>query len=151
MVEKLSYRFRDPERGELAVFRRELPPEEERDVAFVMRVAGLPGETVRIVPPHIVVNGKPLKHPGVFARISSGQGSYKGYVLARPSAGYRNLLLEPTDEIVLGEGEYFVVGDHSKLSADSRYWGAVRRENFFGRVTRILWPPDRIGQSMGPE
>ena len=59
------------------------------------------------------------------------------------------LLNEESDQVTLGENEYFVFGDNSGNSYDSRYWGSVPRENIFGRVTRVYWPFSRINALEG--
>ena len=55
------------------------------------------------------------------------------------------ILTKPTDQIMLVQDEYFVLGDNTVNSKDSRYWGPVPRDNIIGRVVKIYWPPGRIG------
>ncbi len=71
--------------------------------------------------------------------------------MAQKTFGYERALVESSDEVVLAEGEYFVAGDNSVMSNDSRYWGAVPRENIIGRAIRIWWPPGRAGESLGTQ
>lgn len=136
-IERLSYRFGKPKRGDIIVFRtagiESLPP----DSYFIQRVAGLPGENIRIDPPFLIVDGKRLKTPEIFNTISSEVNGYKGFQFG----GY---MTKATDQFTLGSDEYFVLGDNSPNSRDSRYWGAVPENNIIGRATRIYWPLKRI-------
>lgn len=102
-----------PRRGEVIVFR--FPKDPSKD--FVKRVIGLPGEEVEIVSgtPHI--DGVPLEEP---------------YLAAHDRSSMAPLLL--------GEGEYFVLGDNRRSSNDSRNWGALPEANILGKVWVVYWP-----------
>ncbi len=143
-AEKMTYRFREPRRGEIVVFRTDGIERLRAGQYFTFRVVGLPGERISIDPPHLVIDGKKVTDPPIFESIASGQGGYGGYVPSRQ--GY---LDTKGSEFVLGEDQYFVIGDDAVDAYDSRYWGAVPRENIIGRVTRIYWPLDRIGALEG--
>ena len=140
-VDRLSYRFGKPKRGDIVVFRTKgiesLPP----DTFYIKRVAGLPGERIRIEPPFLIVNDQKVTEPEIFRTISSESNGYVGFQLTGPIGG---LLTKPTDEVTLGPDEYFVLGDNTRNSRDSRYWGAVPERNIIGRATRIYWPFTRI-------
>ena len=105
-----------PRRGEVIVFR--FPRDPRKD--FVKRVIGLPGEEVEIVSgtPHI--NGVALEEPYLTTQDRSS--------------------LSP---LVLGDGEYFVLGDNRRSSNDSRNWGAVPEGNILGKVWVVYWPFDQ--------
>jgi len=149
LAERVSYRFRDPRRGEIAVFRTDgidtLPP----GTFYIMRIVGLPGETIRIDPPFLLVNDEKVVEPPIFEKISSGSDGYAGY--QRVSPFQPGLRRPPANEFVLGEDEYFVLGDNTRNSRDSRYWGAVPRKNIIGRATRVYWPFSRMGALDGRE
>jgi signal peptidase I len=146
-VDKLSYRFRSPRRCEIVVFHTD-------DISgirissqaryFVMRIVGLPGERVSIKPPYLCINGERVTDPPIFETIAHAEKGYFGYVLPHtfPAPQY---LGSETDSVQLGEDEYFVLGDNSRSSLDSRFWGPLRRHNIVGRVTKIYWPVDRMG------
>jgi signal peptidase I len=144
LVDKLTYKFRNPRRGEIVVFRTdniEPLPAEFRSKYFVKRVVGLPGEHVSIKPPHLYINDQKVIEPRIFATISNRENGFSGFLL--PGDG--RLLSGKTDVVSLGEDEYFVLGDNQHASLDGRYWGPVQRKDIVGRVTKIYWPPDRAG------
>ena len=140
-VEKVSYRFSRPKRGDIVVFRTKgiatLPP----DTFYMKRIAGLPGERIRIEPPFLIVNDQKVMEPEIFNTISSASDGYAGFRLTDPMS---RAMSKPTTEITLGADEYFVLGDNTRNSRDSRYWGAVPKANILGKATRIYWPFARI-------
>ena len=125
-VDRLSYRLSAPRRGDLAIFStkgiRGIP--EEASV-YVKRVVGLPGEKIDIRDGHVFANARQL-------------GEADGI----PSISY---VASPAASFTVPEGAYFVLGDNSRNSFDSRYWGPVPRENFQGCVSRIYYPFSRAG------
>jgi signal peptidase I len=145
LVEKLSFRFGDPERGDVIVFRRPdapartgpgavvrsflegiglVAPNEEIDL--IKRVVGLPGETVEIVDGRVLVDGVALAEPYVI----DDQRSFP--------------------PVTVPEGEYYMLGDNRANSDDSRYsLGTVPRENVVGRAFVILWPPRNATLRLG--
>ncbi|HTL48613.1 MAG TPA: signal peptidase I [Verrucomicrobiae bacterium] len=125
-VDKISYRFRPPERGDIIVFK--YPLDKKKD--FVKRLVGLPGEAVEIKDGKIVINGKVLDDK-VFTK------NYY-YNVKEGRLGLEN------EVIRVPEDSYFVLGDNSAHSADSRSWGFVPRNNLVGKAFLIWWPPQRI-------
>lgn len=107
-----------PERGEVVVFR--FPKDPTRD--FVKRVIGVPGDRVEIHNGTVFVNGQALKEPYLTSHDHSNM-----------------------NQVFLGEGQYFVLGDNRAGSNDSRNWGTVPTENFLGKVWIIYWPLSRWG------
>jgi len=150
-VEKLSLMFGDPERGEIVVFRTDGIPTPTPGTEFVMRIAGLPGDRIRIHPPNLIVNGQVLTTPPVFKKIASSEPPFNGFQLVSPGIPGGAVLSRPTDEIVLGPDEYFVLGDNTPRSRDSRCWGPLPRQNITGRVKAIFWPPSRADQPVNKE
>lgn len=123
IVDEISYHFRDPERGEVVIFR--FP--RDRSQFFIKRVIGLPGETVKIDNDKIFV--------------TNGQGEQldeSSYLMA--TAGTSTGV---NQEIVLGTDEYFVLGDNRDASSDSRSWGPVPRNDIIGRAWFRAFPFDR--------
>src|SRR3984893_1284395 len=140
-VDKLSYNFAKPHRGDVFVFRtnRILGIREDPETGapfYIKRLAGLPGDTLRIDPPRLYVNGKIAEGFG-FARIRPAKLPCRGYALGR------DYLSESTRSFVVPEHGYFALGDNSYNSYDSRYWGPVPEENLVGRGLVVYWPFNR--------
>lgn len=125
IVDKISYRFRDPERFEVIVF----PFEYQNETYFIKRVIGLPGETVQIdLDGTIYINDEPMYE--IFGK----------EVIDEAHVG---IAIEP---ITLGEDEYFVLGDNRNDSFDSRYEqvGNIHKSEIIGRAWVRIWPFDSM-------
>lgn len=151
IAERVSAAFGKPRRGDIIVFKTDGISTLRPSSFYVKRVAGIPGDRVRIVPPNLIVNDRVVNAPPIFARISSAEAPFTGFHLASGGMPVGAPLTNSTVEVRLGEDEYLVLGDNTRNSFDSRYWGPVPRENIVGRATRIYWPLDRIGQSLGAQ
>ena len=126
IVDKISYRFREPERFDIIVF----PYQYEEDTYYIKRIIGLPGESVQIDKTGtIYINGEPLEE------------SYGLEVIASYNLG------RAEEEIVLAEDEYFVLGDNRNGSSDSRdpSVGNIKREDIIGRAWMRIFPFDEFG------
>jgi signal peptidase I len=140
-VERLSYRFRSPKRGDIVVFSTDGIMGLPQNTCYIKRIVGLPGERVGIAPPFLTINGDRLTTPAIFQMISNKTNGYSGF-----QCGGK---LVQGLEWPLGEDEYFVLGDNTRNSRDSRYWGPVPEKNIIGKVTRIYWPLSRINALEG--
>jgi len=101
----------------------------------------LPGETIDIESPYVLINGERLTDPPIFAKIASQQDGFSGYcTLQAMGEGEDKGVSLP---LTLGTDEYFVMGDNPH-SFDSRFWGPVHRQNITGKVIRIYSPFARI-------
>ncbi|VGO19843.1 signal peptidase I [Pontiella sulfatireligans] len=133
-VNPYAYILHPPRRGDVIAFLTDgiEHPAVNPGATYVKRVAGVPGDRIRIEPPSILINGKPLVEPEIFQHFS-----YE----------HAGLLSNPTNYIKLAQGEYFVVGDNTGFrgSLDGRYFGAIREESIVGKVKSIYWPLPRIG------
>jgi signal peptidase I len=137
-VDKFSYNFIKPHRGDVFVFRTEqifgIPDDPETGAPFfIKRLAGLPGDTLRIESPLLYANGKAAEGFG-FARVMFAKAPYRGY------APGRDYLADPSKSYTVPEHRYFAMGDNSYNSYDSRYWGPVPEENLVGRGLFVYWP-----------
>jgi signal peptidase I len=125
IVAKIVYRFRNPARGEIAVFHA--PPLAktfcDEGGTFLKRVIGLPGDKVSENHGRIFINGKLLHEP---------------YVPASELPAF-----ETKSWPRLGKNQYFMMGDNRSDSCDSRTWGPVERSAFIGPVVATYWPPTR--------
>lgn len=123
IVDKISYRFKDPQRFDIIVF----PFQYKENTYYIKRIIGLPGETVQILDGDIYINGEVLEEDyGKETMVSSGRA---------------------INEIQLGEDEYFVLGDNRNHSEDSRYEevGNIKRSDIIGRAFIRIWPFSRFG------
>lgn len=123
IVDKISYRFRDPKRYDIVVF----PYRYEENRYYIKRIIGLPGETVQIVDGMVYINGSPLNE------------HYGNEVIEDPGSA--------AEPITLGDDEYFVLGDNRNNSQDSRASnvGLIHRDELLGRAWVRIWPLDEFG------
>lgn len=138
VVDKLSYLFAPPKRGDLIVFETSRIAEIPRypnagEVYYVKRLVGLPGERIEIKDGAVFADG---------VRLGSSDGippiQYTNYNSTASTA-------KKDGVYVIGDSEYFVLGDNSPNSADSRLWGGVPESAVIGKVTKIYFPFVRMG------
>lgn len=129
LVNRLAFAFRECQRWDIVVIRRkDAAPSSSLSSENVKRVVGLPGETISIRNGAVHVNGQPLDYPVPHSSL---------YAVSKEKFG-----LAP---VTLKESEYFLLGDNSYLSADSRRWGPIHRDELRGRVALLLFPLRRFG------
>lgn len=129
IIDEISYRFNQPQRGDIVVFKYPKDPKQ----FFIKRVVGLPGERVKIEDNKIYIDGTILNE----AYLDSGAET----VLALRGYG----------DVVLGSDEYFLLGDNRSQSLDSRSFGPVKREYIIGRTWLRGWPFNRVTFFSVPE
>lgn len=124
IIDKVSYHFRDPQRGDIVVFSPTdtLMQQNFRD-AFIKRVIGLPGEKVEVKGGRVYVNDKALREK---------------YIADDPQYQWGPMEVPPDS--------YLVLGDNRNNSYDSHYWGFVPRDRLIGRAIVRFWPPQRVGE-----
>ncbi|WP_044304494.1 signal peptidase I [Richelia intracellularis] len=137
IVDKLSYKFTKPQRGDIVVFSptQELKNENYQD-AFIKRVVALPGETVELREGKVYINKQPLREnsralPEQFTSVEVCTSGQRPPFLSRPKT-------IPLDS-------YLVLGDNRGSSYDSRCWGVVPNRNIIGRAVIRFWPLSNIG------
>ena len=153
-VNRLSLHFREPQRGDVMVFATEniVGPNGERPADsgdyYIKRLVGLPLDTLKIqddvlyVKPHRAEKFVPVYElaPNM-KKLYSGKGGYQGHSNSIP--GLSNFLRSAAEEYTVPEDCYFMLGDNTRFSADSRVWGPVPRRNLIGRPAVIFWPFSR--------
>ena len=127
-MDKLSYRFHDPERFDIIIFPG--PEENGEHPYYIKRVIGLPGEEVQIIDGQVYINGEQL---------------------TEDVYGITDYIDDPgiaADEITLADDEYFCLGDNRPVSYDSRWEavGPVTREEIIGKVWIRIWPLNQFGK-----
>ncbi|MGE5207920.1 MAG: signal peptidase I [Alphaproteobacteria bacterium] len=137
-VDKCSYNFVKPRNGDVFVFRtNHISAIREDPVAgapfYIKRLAGLPGDQLRIDSPFLYINGRKAQRYG-FERVMSAKPPYRGY------APGREFLSKPDQTFTVPLNGYFALGDNSYNSFDSRYWGVVPLQNLVGRGLFVYWP-----------
>ena len=113
LVYKLAYRFSDPQRGDIVVFRFPVDPSQD----LIKRIIGLPGDVIKITNGVVSVNDRVITEP---------------YIAAAPE--YDGMWLVPP-------GQLFVLGDNRNDSSDSHAWGMLPINNVIGKALMIYWPP----------
>lgn len=126
IVDKLSYHFTDPQRGDIVVFsptdniKKDNPDLKD---AFIKRVIGLPGDKVEVKGGRVYINDQPQR---------------ENYIEEKPQYQYGPVTV-PADS-------YLVLGDNRNNSYDSHFWGFVPRDHIIGHAIVRFWPPNRIGE-----
>ncbi|BAW96790.1 signal peptidase I [[Synechococcus] sp. NIES-970] len=123
IIEKISYRFQDPQRGDVVVFNpTEILQQQNYRDAFIKRVIGIPGDEVQVTGGEVFVNGQRLE---------------EDYITEAPEYDY--------GPVTIPENHYLVLGDNRNNSYDSHYWGFVPREKLVGKAFIRFWPFNRVG------
>ncbi len=126
-VDKISFRFREPQRGDIVVFK--YPLDKKKD--FVKRLVAFGGEKIEIRDGQVLINGQKLENPASFSQRFYYNRSEWDY-------GKEGQVIDvPGDHL-------FVLGDNSAQSSDSRNWGFVPRRDVIGRAVLIWWPYKRV-------
>jgi signal peptidase I len=145
LVDRVSFRFGEPDRGDVVVFKPPAGADQNRcavrhpsdqacprstrersDTNFIKRVVAVPGDRLKVIEGSVYINGERQEED--FARIS-------------PECGTCNL----PREITVPKGQYYMMGDNRGESADSRVWGPVPKKWIIGKAFMTYWPPGRIG------
>ncbi len=149
IVDKVSYRVSNPQRGDIVVFdpTETLKKKYNAKDAFIKRVIGLPGDVVEVRNDQVTINGKSLKenypsavHPDQMTEI------YAKLQQKNPNAGgWSPDAKGPDWKGKVPAGEYLVLGDHRSNSLDGRAWGFVPKDKIVGKAIFKFWPVNRTG------
>lgn len=128
LTDKISYRFREPKRGDIVVFHS---PKSRDD--YIKRIVALPGEEIQLKNNTIYINDEPLDEEYLPEETPTRPGGFLS-----------------EEAIMMGEGNYFVFGDNRNHSSDSRDFGPISREELVGRAWLRYWPITEIGLVRNP-
>jgi len=129
IIDEITYRFRNPERGEVIVFKAPQDPSQR----YIKRLIGLPSETVKIEEGQIYIYNE------------------QGEMVLNESEYLSGVETAGNIDVKLKENEYFVLGDNRPFSFDSRRFGPVGRDNIIGRVALRAWPFGSMTTFEAPE
>jgi len=154
LVDKVTYRFRKPERGDVVVFKYPL----NEGVYYIKRLIGVPGDKIQVIGGKLYVNGKPVKYEedGSYSYVENGAdftGKLFYEFLPKENGGIKKHLILKTGDtgdntavFTVPPGEYFMMGDNRNNSYDSRFWGFVKRDKITGiaRIIFFSWNSERF-------
>jgi signal peptidase I len=150
LVDKVTYHFRPPERGDVVVFHFPL----NEKVYYVKRIVGVPGDKVQVIDGKLFINGKPCKYQpdGQYSYYEDGRfytgKIYYEFLPKRDGSVKEHMILKTGTEgdntpvFVVPKGQYFMMGDNRNNSYDSRYWGFVKRDEIVGMARLIFFSWD---------
>jgi signal peptidase I len=141
IVDKLSYRFTDPVRGDIVVFQPTAKLEQEKDDngnrkfkdVFIKRVIGVPGDRIEVKGGKVYINSKAITEK---------------YLDEAPQYNWSSTALTPDG--IIPKDNYLVLGDNRNNSYDSHYWGFVPKDKIVGKATVRFWPMNHLG-SINPQ
>jgi signal peptidase I len=125
LTNKVMYKFRNPIRGDIVIFKSPT----NKEVDYIKRIIGLPGDTVLLKSNSLYVNGQKVNEPYLAPGVTIFGGSY----------------LAEGQTITVPPGQYFVCGDNRPHSSDSREFGPIAKEDFIGVVILRYWPFSQFG------
>jgi len=147
LVDKMSYHFRRPSRGEVFVFDTRNIKTIHDDARksggiagshYIKRLAAVPGEELEIKGFDLYINGNRAQEPGFLGVMSEKEGYIYGY---KPSERLEHgKIFKARKSKKPGMNEYIALGDNSFNSSDSRHWGTVKEYNVIGPASIALWP-----------
>lgn len=132
VVNKMTYRFSEPERGDVVVFRYP----KDTSQYFIKRIIGLPNEKVKIEAGRVTIYN--AEHP-------------EGSVLEEPYLSNESVTFGKNDIVTLGSDEFYVLGDNRLASSDSRVWGILPRHDLVGTAWLRVFPLNAFGTQNFPE
>lgn len=130
ITDKISYKFKEPQRGDVVIFKAPPKPRDE----YIKRIIGLPGEKIKIQNNKITIYNEERPEGQVLK-----EEYLKNGIITKGKSAI------PSDVVFsIPEGEYLVFGDNREASSDSRHWGPVKKELLVGRAVVRIWPPTAL-------
>lgn len=126
LTNKISYKFKEPQRGDVVIFKAPPKPRDE----YIKRIIALPEEKIKIQNNKVIIYNEEHPEGWTLPEEYLGQG-----ILTKGKSS-----IPPNTVVSLAEGEYVVLGDNREASSDSRHWGVVKKELLVGRAVFRLWP-----------
>ncbi len=156
LVDKFSYHFRQPKRGESFVFTTQgintggdpnFLASQQQGTHYIKRLVAVPGDTIQIDAPNLVINGTLAKEKTI-QRVASKKDDYTGYRFVSRGNSHGSVFYNSQNSVTLKDEEvenrnyreFYAFGDNSPSSLDSRYWGSVKQHNLVGPALFSLWP-----------
>ncbi len=124
LTNKIIFKLIDPKRGDIVIFKSPA----NKDIDYIKRIIGLPGETLELKNQHYYINGRELIEP---------------YPYNKPV--YGEAFLHENEQIQIPPGMYFVSGDNRPGSSDSREFGLIAKDDFIGQAFLRYWPVNSAG------
>ncbi|MBP9815997.1 signal peptidase I [Candidatus Woesebacteria bacterium] len=130
LTNKLSYRFGAPQRGDVVVFKSP----ENKDIDFIKRIIGLPGDKIMVEEGQVYLNGSPLTEKYILGNTQVHEGGF----------------LRSGQAVTVPTGHLFVMGDNRARSSDSRTFGPIPQQDIIGKVFFRYFPSNRVGTIKTP-
>jgi signal peptidase I len=151
IIEKMSYHFGEPKRGDIVVFNPTATLQESGyDEAFIKRIIAVPGDQVQLKDGQVLIKNHPLSE-----NYTSGDKTYTAYpryingMETKPQSICGNQIPFLSGVVTIPKDSYLVLGDNRANSYDSRCWGLVPKDKIIGRASVRFWPPQRVGMING--
>lgn len=125
ITDKVSYRFGDPKRGDVVVFKN--PKDDSQE--FIKRIMAVPGDKIRVEDGRLYLNDKLINEPYLKSTVVTNPGAY----------------MQEGQDVTVTPGHFITIGDNRPNSSDSREWGLVIKDKIIGRVFLRYWPQNAIG------
>jgi signal peptidase I len=147
-VNRWKWNFCHPKRGEIMVFSTSGINYLQQGTHYIKRMTGLPGDSIQIKAPNLIINGEAVMEPeriGQIARMEKIGDWAPAYAGFNPTMRYEynmpgKTLVTESDIVLIPKGFYYAMGDNSFNSFDSRYWGPVPERNLLGPASVVHWP-----------
>lgn len=147
IIDKLGYKFKDPERGDIVVFNPTNELKDQYKDAFIKRIVGIPGDRIELKDGKVYLNARPLAETYVASDLNPAELEARNINHQQTRIDVcppqKRFLSQP---VTVPPDSYLVMGDNRNHSYDGRCWGLVPRENIIGKALFRFWPIDSMGE-----